>query len=186
MKAVLAILLLATWASMYGWLRSAPTMRRSAIALAAFLLLTTAAALPTRAQDVRVIDGATFEMDGEIIRLWGIDAPEPGGACGFVAKTSARILNRLVTAGFREGMLSCELPPDGQDRDRDGRLMRVCSFPDMEINETHVGAGLAWDWPLYSGGAYAEQEREARAAAVGVWSEHLSRPCPPPDWWQGE
>ena len=155
------------------------------VALAAFMVMALATALPAAAQDIRVIDGDTFEIGGETIRLWGIDAPEMDGACNFVAETSARMLDRLVTAGFREGMLSCELPPDGQDRDSEGRLLRVCSFPDMEINETFVGAGLAWDWPQYSGEAYAEQQREAQAKQLGVWSEHLIHRCPPPDWWEG-
>ena len=37
--------------------------------------------MPAISKDIRIIDGDSSEMDGEIIRLWGIDAPEIGQYC---------------------------------------------------------------------------------------------------------
>ena len=129
MKTLLALLLFAACAAVYGWLQSGATVRRCAIALAAFMALGMAA--PARAQDIRVIrviDGDTFEMDGETIRLWGIDAPEMTGACAEHG-VSARW---LMVTGLR-GSVRCEMPPDGQDRDRYGR---------WRLGRRHLPVGL--------------------------------------------
>lgn len=46
------------------------------LAVTLIAVMLTGSVLAQEPPDTRFIDGDTFEMDGEIIRLWGIDAPE--------------------------------------------------------------------------------------------------------------
>lgn len=117
-------------------------------------------------QSIRVIDGDTFAITDDItderIRLFGIDAPESDEPCG-TAATAA------LEAILEQGPLVCRLPDTGQDRDRYGRLVRVCEVDGMDIAAALVARGLAEDWPRYSGGAYAEPEAVARDLGLGIW-----------------
>ena len=148
-------------------------MTRFAIAVAVALLSAPAVALDVRA----VIDGDTFVMDGETIRLWGIDAPELSGDCRFEGVFARSALQTLIQAGG----VTCELPPDGQDRDG-WRLVRQCWVNGQDVAAELVASGLAVDWPRDSGGAYADEQDAARRARIGMWSERYCRP----DWWEGD
>ena len=99
-----------------------------------------------------VRDGDTIEAGGLPIRLQGLAAPEgnePGGA-------EATGAMRQMVLG-RE--LRCEL--DGE-RTHD-RCVGICYLQGQDISETMVRRGLARDCPRFSGGRYAEAERQAAA-----------------------
>lgn len=167
MKAVLALLLFAAGAGVYGWLESKPTMRRAAMALVAFIVLAIATAFTAVAQDIRVIDGDTFEMDGETIRLWGVAAPEPIGDCMEMAQEARRVLGILL----ERDNLRCDRPPNGQDRDEEGRLVRICTVGERDIAKMMVVDGLVWAGPRRpSDGFYALQEFFAAINGHGLWA----------------
>jgi endonuclease YncB( thermonuclease family) len=122
----------------------------------------------------RVVDGDTLAVRGRRIRLDGIDALElsqlcdsPRGryACG---REAARALDALIggdTVACRAGAA-----------DRYRRLVAVCRANGRDLGAALVAAG----WALASrGGAYAAQEREARAARRGVWQGDFQ---PPAEW----
>lgn len=44
-------------------------------------ILAAALACPAIAQDIQVLDGDTFILDGELVRLWGVDALEIDQTC---------------------------------------------------------------------------------------------------------
>lgn len=50
-----------------------------------------------------------------------------------------------------------------------GRTVAQCTAGGADVGEALVRAGWAWD-TAYSGGAYADAEREAREAGRGVWA----------------
>lgn len=116
-----------------------------------------------------VHDGDTLTLHGTVIRLWGADAPELAQTCsGIPAGIKSRdALAALVLRGVR-----CERagPPSY------GRTVARCTVPDhigdvtnmIDVGAALVRAGMAWD-TSYSGGAYADAEREAREAGRGVW-----------------
>ena len=91
-----------------------------------------------------VIDGDTVEIAGTRIRLAGIDAPELDHPYGKTAKWALVNLckGQEVRAVF-EGSLSHD------------RTVATCYLPDgRDLSAEMVRAGLAIDWPKFSGGKY--------------------------------
>jgi hypothetical protein len=104
-----------------------------------------------------VIDGDSLELDGERIRLFGIDAPElsqscDGDPCG---EHAAAALRRMI----EDRALVCS----ERDRDRYGRMVAVCHLGEVDIGERMVESRLAVAYTTYSTD-YVAAERQARAA----------------------
>lgn len=121
---------------------------------------------------MRAIDGDSFHLGADEIRLVGIDAPEGrqtcekdgrSWACGEEAK------RRLVTlVGGRE--IKCDV----EDRDKHGRLLAVCRVGEVDINRWMVEQGWAVSY-----GRYLDAERAAERARRGIWAGRFERPR---DW----
>lgn len=138
-------------------------MRLLALALIFF-------ALPATAADIRVIDGDTFVMDGETIRLWGIDAPEIDQTCGaYRAGIMAR--NKLRDL-VEDGPVTC----NRVETDRYGRTIARCRNDRRSLAASLVSSGLARDWSRYSGGAYANYEWQAQMVPLGMWVHGCQAP----------
>lgn len=123
----------------------------------------------------RIVDGDTFSVGAERVRLWGVDAPEGRQvcqdaqartyACGDVARDR---LVRLI--GGRA--VRCEI----RDRDPYGRAVARCQAGSMDLGEALVRAGWAVDFRQFSRGAYARVEAEARQARRGLWAGRFETP----------
>ncbi|NBE06851.1 thermonuclease family protein [Paragemmobacter ruber] len=97
-----------------------------------------------------VVDGDTIVIDKIHIRLSGIDAPELDHPLGQRAKWALHALckGQVITA-IADGSVSHE------------RTVAICRLPDgRDLAEEMVKAGLALDWPKYSGGRYRHLETE--------------------------
>lgn len=123
----------------------------------------------------RVVDGDTFSIGAERVRLWGVDAPEgrqvcqnaqgQGYACGDVAR------DQLV--GLIGGRaVRCEV----RDRDPYGRAVARCLAGATDLGEAMVRSGWAVDYVQFSRGAYASAEVEARRARRGLWAGRFETP----------
>ena len=105
-----------------------------------------------------VRDGDTIEVEGLLIRLSGLAAPERGAPGG-----------RQATAAMRELVagrtVRCQL--DGEATY--DRCAAVCYLNGADVAAELVRAGYARDCPRYSGGRYAAAERQAasRGATIG-------------------
>jgi endonuclease YncB( thermonuclease family) len=110
-----------------------------------------------------VIDGDTIEIHGERIRLDGFDSPERGSMCGSVNvyKEAAFALSDFI--GRRN--VICDI----SGKDRYDRNIGDCKSGGKSLAEFMVSEGWARDWPRYSHGAYADEERQARNARRGIW-----------------
>ena len=91
-----------------------------------------------------VVDGDTFWLEGEKIRIADINAPEThGAACAGEAARGAAATRRL-TALLNAGPF--ELQAGARERDRYGRALRVVTRHGRSIGEALVSEGLAERW----------------------------------------
>lgn len=118
---------------------------------------------------MRPIDGDSFHLGANEVRLVGIDAPEGRQTCERNGKAWAcgeearRRLEQLV--GGRD--LSCDV----EDRDKHGRLLAVCRVGGVDVNRWMVEQGWAVSY-----GRYLDAERAAERAHRGIWASRFDRP----------
>lgn len=113
----------------------------------ALVLIVLFATLPATAGP-RVIDGDTFDMDGERVRIANIDAPElRGGKCD-AEKRLARLAKRRLAELLAAGAFSIVPgdPLDGRLRDRHGRLLATVNRDGADIGEVLIVEDLARPW----------------------------------------
>ena len=133
--------------------------------LSTFVLSSVHAQEPNIIGVATVTDGDTIRIGDIRIRLNGIDAPEHGAMCG-----DADVYQKsrdALTAVIGQAPVNCAVSGD----DRYGRKIATCTQAGQDIAASQVEVGWARDWARYSHGAYAENERHARAAHRGIW-EH--------------
>jgi endonuclease YncB( thermonuclease family) len=116
----------------------------------------------------------SLRIVGATVRLTGIEAPESEQRCGKSGRSwrcgeaAAAALYRLVNGRT----VSCALSGD----DGAGRRLAQCA-----IGKKDIGAELVRQGHVFADGTilarYAAQEREARAAKLGLWSGDIERPA---------
>ncbi len=90
---------------------------------------------------VRVIDGDTFDLDGQRIRIADIDTPETHPArCAYEAELGARATERLRTW---LALGPFDLIAIDRDEDRFGRKLRIVSRNGRTVGDLLVAEGLA-------------------------------------------
>ncbi len=96
-------------------------------------------------RDNCVIDGDTFYLAGEKIRIADIDAPETGGArCAAEAELGARATRRLREL-LNQGPFELR-GYQSRDRDQYGRQLRVIVRDGRSLGDTLIAEGLARRW----------------------------------------
>ncbi|MGE3874911.1 MAG: thermonuclease family protein [Parvibaculaceae bacterium] len=126
-----------------------------------------------------VIDGDSFRLGKDEIRLNGIDAPEYRQTCRDetgrdwnCGKEAARVLRDLVAGRT----VACS----GLDADRYGRLVSRCTAGDLVLNAEMVRLGWAVAYTRHAL-LYVKEEEEARRAKRGIWRGTFDLP---EDWRQ--
>lgn len=124
-----------------------------------------------------MIDADTWDVGGERVRLFGIDAPEidqtcrePQGqswACGVWASDQVR-------QRYGGRMVTCER----LGRDRFGRTVARCFLDDRDVAREMVAAGLAFAYRRYSSDYVVDE----KAAALKVLGLHASLVQPPAEF----
>ncbi|MFC7551405.1 thermonuclease family protein [Pseudoroseomonas wenyumeiae] len=129
----------------------------------------------------RIIDGDTLDLDQTRIRLRGIDALESDQRCtgrGQGSYDCGKQARDALVALIGGADVTCV--PDGSETY--GRVVATCSVPrrngngSLELNAAMVRTGFAFDCPRFSKGAYADEEKAAKAARSGAWSGRFEYP----------
>jgi len=149
--------------------RSVGALRPSTVVLLAVAM----SAIPARAGEV--IDGDTLEVEGQRMRLSGIDAFELGQTCldvggqpwhcGAAAKAT---LAELV----QDQAIACTVV---DDTPADGYVAQCKVRDGVDVGGYMVRAGLALA-DRKAGEDYVVQEAAAKAAAAGVWGGTFNTP----------
>jgi endonuclease YncB( thermonuclease family) len=123
---------------------------------------------------VQVLEGDLIAVNGTLVRLYGIDAPEMGQTCRsrrgqrYDCGAAARnILSRLI--GDRE--VACSAYAEQAS----GELIARCRIGRADLGAAMVRRG--WAYPMVSlTNRYTGEEAHAQAAGAGVWSGWAQRP----------
>lgn len=122
-----------------------------------------------------VVDGDTFVIDGQRIRLHGIDAVEGDQRCGGEGSpmwACGKWVTAEVTARYEGRVLECFQT----DTDRYGRIVAVCMDQNQELNRELVRSGLAFAYPKYSD-RYIGDEAYAKRVKAGLFGTGVTQPA---------
>jgi endonuclease YncB( thermonuclease family) len=117
-------------------------------ALAIALCLIATPALANVTGPARVIDGDTLEIQGERVRLHGIDAPETGQVCSLNGKPWS--CGRAATDLLRDLIGGREVDCRSLGRDRYGRMIGKCKVGRLDLGAEMVTRGMAVAYLRYS------------------------------------
>lgn len=127
----------------------------------------------------RVVDGDTLYVQGNKMRLYGIDAPEKQQSCkDGSGKDYACGQDSLqaLTAKLANRTVSCSV----KAIDQYGRNVAACALPGLggseDVNGWLVDNGLAVAYRQY-GKEYIPAEEAAHAAKKGIWSGTFTMPA---------
>lgn len=122
---------------------------------------------------IRVIDGDTFELNGTKIRLYGIDAFERNQHC---FKHDASInCGELATDYLSFLLTGRNISCVKKSSDRYGRNVSICTVDGVDISKMMVKQGWAKAYTEYSL-AYSEDEKFAKDNLLGAWTKEFVNP----------
>jgi endonuclease YncB( thermonuclease family) len=128
--------------------------------------------------NVYVVDGDTFHMNGQKIRIWGIDAVELHQTClksgqSYECGKSARLYLQSVIG---KDIPVCTARPKSP---KETRIVASCQVDGKDIGREMVKSGWALDYRHFSKGAYSSEEKAARQKRLGIWAGEFQSPY---DW----
>ena len=129
---------------------------------------------------VSITDGDTITILSDKtqhkIRLYGIDTPEKGQPFGNAAKKHTSML----VAGKTVDVTS-------YDTDKYGRTVGVVRVDGINVNQSLISAGYAWQYRKYCKASFCENwlelEEKTRLSGIGLWADN--DPVPPWQWRKG-
>jgi endonuclease YncB( thermonuclease family) len=119
-----------------------------------------------------VVDGASFDIKSNRIRLWGIDAPERGAWC---FRSSGRWKPAdEATAALRRCVqgktVTCRVWSVKSEWFRRRHTSECWTEDGLDVGECMIRGGWATDYTCFSDGYYKDLETEAKNKGLGLWS----------------
>lgn len=115
------------------------------------------------------IDGDSIVVNGEEMRIKGMDAPEYRQTCQEAGQEVP--CGKRATAAMKRWLERGPVLCYGAERDRYNRRLVLCRVKGTDIGRDMVLQGLAVDY-----GLYPEEEKEAARAYRGMWAGTFERP----------
>jgi endonuclease YncB( thermonuclease family) len=128
----------------------------------------------------QVISGDLIELEGQRLRLAGIDAPEPGQRC--LLRERLYDCGALARAALLDLTAGVEVICRPLEPGPAATLTARCSAQGYDLSEGMVYTGWALIPPAV-GTTYAAQQAQAKAAGHGLWRGRFVTPW---DWVRGE
>ena len=122
---------------------------------------------------VRVVDGDSLVVDGQDVRLWGIDAPEYNQTC-YDAKGIEYVCGD-VSFQYLKGIVGDNVVCESIVVDRYKRQVSVCDVDGININEKMVESGMAVVYGQYSN-EYEDVQVKAKESKSGIWQGKFMNP----------
>ena len=128
-------------------------------------------AMPLRGT-ATVLDGDTVAINGQRIRLFGIDAFEADQRCGDALQSAC---GGKATEALRDLIGARELVCTNRGTDRYQRTLSVCRTEATDVNAAMVRQGWAVAYRQYSND-YVFDEEQAKTAKAGAWAGAFTMP----------
>lgn len=142
--------------------------------LIAALLLFVWSVCAAAAEQLRIIDGDTLDLDGVRYRLHGIDAPEAGQLC----RTASRgdwPCGDLSIKNLSSFLVGKSVECEPREKDLYGRWIAICRADGADVSKEMVASGFAWAFRKYSLD-YVNVEDSARKSRKGIWQAPTETP----------
>ncbi|PNH11580.1 Serine/threonine-protein phosphatase 2A regulatory subunit B'' subunit gamma [Tetrabaena socialis] len=171
------------------WGAPATSIGRVLLAGVASAIICTSGAAPSRAEPgaviagpARVVDGDTLVINGERIRLYGVDAPESAQQCSD-ARGAPYPCGLASKDALAKKIGSAPVRCDVKNSDQYGRNVAVCGLQSAgpfgggleDLNGWLVSNGHAVAYRQY-GKEYVALEDAAHAASKGIWAGQFQVP----------
>lgn len=148
-------------------------MRARTIAFALIGTLPSATVAQSIAGNAAASDGDSLIVDGQKVRLFGIDAPELSQTCQRDGEAWAcgKAAQQQLAALVMTSPVQCRRV----STDHYGRVVAVCHAGSEDLNRAMVENGWAIAYREYSLD-YEREETQAKIHGLGIWSSTFQRP----------
>ena len=156
-----------------------PTLAAMILWLVPALLWSPVIAGAEPGQMIQLRDGDSFVLNGEEIRLWGIDAPEFFQTCRDEAGmdySCGRRAKKHLQDLISDRAVRCEATARAKSETRTGAR---CFVGADDLGPQMVRSGWAVEYQYFSKGAYTAAELEAKNSHRGLWAGTFQNPR---DW----
>lgn len=147
-----------------------------------FLLSTKASSIEKIEGVPSVTDGDTIKINGNKIRLFGIDAPEVKQSCKkpFISFSFYNLYKKyncgvISTEKLRDKVSNKKISCLISNKDRYGRFIGECFYNKLNLNSWMVKNGYAVAYLKYSK-KFVAQENQAKKNKLGIWQGPFINP----------